>query len=219
MNGKVHSMTVAEEVARIFLIDDHPAVRKGLKLLLSQEAHIICGEAASSRETFEQIGASGAHMALLDLSLGDESGLELIAGIRESGISVLIYSMHEDADTIEKACTAGANGYVSKRETEDLLLVAVADLLAGNRHFSPRIAQALVNRVITAPQLKPESLLSERERQLLSMLGQGETNIDMAAAFGISVRTVETYFARVIVKLKLDGMKELRRFAIKQHRK
>lgn len=211
-------MTEAEQVARIFLIDDHPAVRKGLRLLLSQEAHIICGETGNAVETLEQIGTSGAHMALLDLSLGEESGLDLIGEIRALGIRVLIYSMHEDANTIEKACAAGAHGYVSKREAEDLLLAAVADLLAGNSHFSPRIAQSLANRVLTAPQLKKESLLSEREQQLLSMLGQGETNIGMAAVFGISVRTVETYFARIIVKLNLNGMKELRRFAIKNWR-
>jgi DNA-binding NarL/FixJ family response regulator len=210
-------MTAGQEGARIFLIDDHPAVRKGLRLLLSQEAHIICGEAESSEETRERIGTSGAHIALLDLSLGDESGLDLITEIRMQGISVLIYSMHEDADSIEKACAAGADGYVSKREKEDQLLLAVADLLSGNSHFSPRIAQALTSRVFIAPQKNPVSQLSTREQQLLTMLGQGETNIDMAAVFGISVRTIETYFARVIVKLGLGGMKELRRFAIKHY--
>ncbi len=205
----------AEKVAHIFLIDDHPAVRQGVKLLLSQESHIVCGEAENRFETLERIGSSGADMALLDLSLGAEGGLELIAGLGELGIAVLVYSMHEDADTIERAFAAGANGYVSKREVAEVLLTAVSDLLAGRRHVSPLVAQSLANRALSAPKANLETLLSEREQQVLTMLGQGESNADIAAAFFISVRTVETYCARIIDKLNLDGMKELRRYAIK----
>lgn len=210
-------MTDNVQAGNIFLIDDHPAVRKGLALLLTQEAHRICGEAGSAAETFQQIGRSGAGIALLDLSLGDESGLDLIQDICAFGIGVLIYSMHEDADTIQKARDAGALGYVSKREPEELLLLAVAELLAGRPYLSPRIASAMADsRAVTQP-MRPEALLSEREQQLLTMLGQGDGLQDMAAAFGISVRTVETYFCRIITKLELEGMRELRRFAIKSH--
>lgn len=205
----------AENVARIFLIDDHPAVLQGLKLLLSQESHIVCGGAKNRIETFERIGSSGADIALLDLSLGEESGLELIAGLRELGIAVLVYSMHEDSDTIEKAFAAGANGYVSKREVSEVLLTAVSDLLAGRRHVSPQVAQSLANRAISSPKVNRETVLSEREQQILTMLGQGEANSDIAAAFDIGLRTVETYYARIIDKLKLDGMKDLRRYAIR----
>ncbi len=205
----------AGKEARIFLIDDHPAVRQGLKLLLSLQSHIVCGEAGSMGETFDRIRSSAADVALLDLSLGEESGLDLIRGLRELGISVLVYSMYEDADTIEKAFAAGANGYVSKREVADRLLGAISDLLAGCRHVSPRAAQSLANRALSSPDENRESLLSERERQILSKLGQGESNTDIAAAFAISIRTVETYFARIIDKLNLDGMRELRRYAIR----
>ncbi|MDK9716484.1 MAG: response regulator transcription factor [Trichlorobacter sp.] len=208
-------MTDNVQAGNIFLIDDHPAVRKGLTLLLTQEAHTICGEAGNVADTFQQIGGSGAEIALLDLSLGDESGLDLIQDICALDIGVLIYSMHEDADTIQKARDTGALGYVSKREPEELLLLAVTELLAGRPYLSPRIAQAMADsRSFT----RPEVLLSEREQQLLGMLGQGDTNPDMAAAFGISGRTIETYFARIITKLNLEGMKDLRRFAIKNHR-
>lgn len=205
----------SEKAARIFLIDDHPAVRQGLELLLAQESHIACGEAGSCDEARERIGSSGADMALLDLSLGEVSGLELIAGLRERGIAVLVYSMHEDADTIEKAFANGANGYVTKRENADVLLAAVSDILAGRRHVSPRAAQSLANRLLSQPEATREALLSEREKQILSMLGQGESNAEIAAAFAISVRTVETYFSRIIVKLDLDSMRELRRYAIR----
>ena len=204
-----------KEGARIFLIDIHPAVRQGVKLLLSQESHIICGEAENRFETFEQIGSSSADIVLLDITLGEESGLELIAGLRELGIAVLVYSMREDADIIERAFVAGASGYVSKREESDVLLTAVSNLLAGRRHVSPRVAQSLANRAISSPEANLETLLSEREKQILSKLGQGESNLDIADSFCISVRTVETYHSRIIIKLNLDGMKELRRYAIR----
>lgn len=205
-------------VARIFLIDDHPAVRQGLKLLLSQEGHIVCGEAGSRVETFDRIGPSGADMTLLDISLGEESGLDLIAGLRALGITVLVYSMHEDAGTIEKAFSAGANGYVTKREMSDALLAAIADLRAGGRHVSPRAAQSLADRVLSSTKTDGTTALSEREQQVLAMLGRGESSADIAAACAISIRTVETYYGRIIEKLNLDGMKELRRHAIRSGR-
>lgn len=203
--------------ASIFLIDDHPAVRKGLKLLLTQESHLVCGEAGSTAEALALINQAGADIAFLDLSLGDESGLDLIPALDALGVGVLVYSMHEDGDTIRKARCAGALGYVSKREPEDILLVAVTELLAGGVYLSPRIAQALLVSPVAIPLPRQAVLLSEREQQLLTMLGQGDGLQDMAAAFGISVRTVETYCSRIITKLELEGMKELRRFAIKNH--
>lgn len=137
------------EMAHIFLIDDQSTVRRGLNQLLSQESHIVCGEAGNRNETFERIGSSGADMVVLDISLGYENGLELLPELREMGIAVLVFSMHEDADTISRAFAAGANGYVTKREIGGVLLAAVSDVLAGKRHISPRAAQSLASRVIS----------------------------------------------------------------------
>jgi DNA-binding NarL/FixJ family response regulator len=203
-----------ENVVQIFLIDDHPAVRDGLKLLFSGASYRVCGEAENSVEAFERIGASGAELAVLDLSLGDESGFDLIAGLCRLGIAVLVYSMHEDAATIEKSFRLGATGYVTKREKSDVLRLAVADVLAGKRYVSPRAAQSMTDRALSSSPVKQECLVSERERQVVALLGRGESNADIAAALAISIRTVETHFVRIIAKLKLDGMKELRRYAI-----
>ncbi len=202
--------------ASIFLIDDHPLVRRGLKQLLVQESHTICGEAGNRRETLDSIGSSGADIAFLDLSLGNESGLDLINDLQRRDIRVLVYSMHEDVETIEKSFAAGADGYVCKRELEDVLFNAVSDLLEGRRHVSPRAAQSLSDRILLEPEESAEQLLSERETEVLIMLGQGETNTDIAAALFISPRTLETYFYRMIEKLELKGVKELRRYAIKK---
>ena len=134
---------MASEGNRIFMIDDHPAVRQGLKLLLEQENYVVCGEAANSAEILERIESSCADLALLDISLGEENGLACIAELHRRGIPVLVYTMHEDADTIDKAFAAEANGYVSKREEPEVLLAAMSDVLAGKRHISPRAARSL----------------------------------------------------------------------------
>lgn len=202
-------------MARIFLIDDHPAVRHGLNVLLSEE-HEVCGEASCVVETLNRIETSSAEIAILDLSLGDESGLELINELHGRGMAVLVYSMHEDAKTIESAFAAGADGYVTKREVSSALLTAVSDLLAGIRHISPRAAQTLANSSLSPKNVEPK--LSERERQIIAMLGQGESNGDIAVALTISIRTVETYYTRIIEKLDLSGMKTLRRYAIQRLR-
>ncbi|HTF99735.1 MAG TPA: response regulator transcription factor [Nitrospirota bacterium] len=125
------------------MIDDHPAVRQGLKLLLEQEKYVVCGESSGIAETLARIDASCADLALLDISLGEENGLACIAELRRRGIPVLVYTMHEDADTIDRSFAAEANGYVSKREEPEVLLAAVSDVLAGNRHISPRAARSL----------------------------------------------------------------------------
>jgi len=205
----------AQKKAKIFLIDDHPMVRRGLKELLEQESHIICGEAKNRQETIGKIGSLTADIAFLDLSLGRESGLDLIEDLQKQGIRVLVYSMHEDVETIERAFGAGADGYVCKREIEEVLFQAVDDLMAGGRHVSPRVARSIANKSLFASKEPREQRLSERENDVLNRLGCGETKADIASALFISPRTVETYFYRIIEKLELTGMKQLRQYAIK----
>lgn len=200
---------------RVILADDHPAVRQGLALLFTQAGHTICAEAENRAETLALLSASRADIAIVDLSLGDESGLDLIADLRKRGVPVLTYSMHEDFETIEKAFGAGANGYVSKREASEVLLRAAQEILKGRRFISPRAAQSLASSVLPPQEVHGDVPLSERETQIMHMLGQGDSNTEIAASLAISVRTVESYYSRIIDKLGIDGMKELRKFAIR----
>lgn len=200
---------------RIILVDDHPAVRQGVALLLTQEGFVVCGEAESRAETREMLDGCRADIALVDLSLGDESGLDLVGDMKKRGIPVLIYSMHEDAGSIERAFTAGVSGYVTKRDLATELLEAVRDVLGGRRHISPRAAQSLARKLVSEPVTARDECLSERERQVLSMISQGDATVDIATTLAVSTRTVETYYARIMEKLGLDGMKALRRYAIR----
>lgn len=202
-------METAESAGvRVFLIDDHPAMRNGLCLLLAQAGHTVCGEAGSRAEVLERIGAAQADVALVDLSLAEESGLELLDVLAACDVATLIYSMHEDRASIGRALGRGAQGYVTKREVADVLLAAIGAVCAGERYISPRASQSLGDQGLAADGLSP------REEQIMAMLGRGETNDEIADTLGISAHTVQTYFARMIEKLALGGMKELRKRAI-----
>ncbi|MDP5238561.1 response regulator transcription factor [Uliginosibacterium sp. 31-16] len=201
--------------ARILLVDDHPAVRQGLSLLLAQDHHVVCGEAASLAETLSAITGVQADLALVDLSLGGETGFDLIGVLRARGIRVLVYSMHEDVVSIERGFRSGADGYLSKREESGVLRKGVLEVLAGRRFVSPRGAEVLGCRAALPNGTHRSEQLSEREVQILDALGAGQSLTEMANALTISVRTVESYCARIIEKLKLSGMKELRQYAIR----
>lgn len=207
------------EGASILLIEDHPTVRMGLSMLLSRDKHWICGEAGNRKELMTALTLlepDRPELALLDLSLGGEDGLDMIDILRTRSIPVLIYSMHEDEGTVKRALARGAQGYICKREPSSSLLTAVRDVLAGNRHISPLAAQNLSSLPDEAPQAPAASAngLSEREQQILDLLGQGDRVQEIADKLNISARTVETHCTRAIEKLNLNGMKALRRHAI-----
>ena len=197
--------------ARIFLVDDHPAVRHGLTRLLGDDAYDVCGEKGSLFETLESVLDAQADLVIVDLSLGEESGFDLIAELCMHKIPVLVYSMHEDVSSIDQSLRAGASGYVSKREESDVLSLAVQMLLNKQRYVSPYAAKVLAD----SGNARNDAQLSEREQQIMAQLAEGRGPSDVADALSISVRTVESYCSRIIDKLALSGMKELRLFAIR----
>jgi len=207
------------EGASILLIDDHPAVREGLAMILLRDHHRVCGEAGSRADLLAwlaQLSADRAQLALLDLSLDEESGFDLIDDLARHAIPVLVYSMLEDADTIKKAYALGARGFVCKREASNELLGAIRDVLAGRHYLSPFVAQRLSEPDRSAP--LEDDVLSERERQVMTMLGDGDSYAEIANQLGVGTRTVETHCERAIEKLGLRGMKALRRRAIQDRR-
>lgn len=204
--------------AVILLIDDHPAVRQGVRLLLSLDSGYVCFEADSRKGAVSLMELNRVDLALLDISLGEENGLDLIGEIREHGVGVIVYSMYEDLAVIENAFNAGAMGYVTKREPSEILQQAVAVVLGGERYVSPRCRSSLASMILPGEVGVRETQLSEREKQVIRMLGYGGSSTEIADELSISRRTVESYFARIIEKLKLDGMRELRRHAIRMYK-
>lgn len=200
---------------RVFLVDDHPVMRGGLSVLLRQSGHVVCGEAGNRSELLARLDDARAAVALVDLSLAEESGLDLVDDLTARGVPTLIYSMHGDRRSIERAFGRGARGYVTKREVEDILMEAIRAVAAGRRYASPEAMRSLAERVL-APDTGGEAALSQREEQILDGLGRGETSDELGRALNISFHTVETYYGRLIRKLGLSGMKELRKFAIRR---
>jgi two-component system, NarL family, invasion response regulator UvrY len=199
---------------RIFLVDDHPAVRQGLSLLLSGEGLAVCGEAANREQTLRHLDAAEPGLVLVDLNLGGESGLELVRELHAAGVKTLVYSMHDDARSIESAFASGAQGYVTKREMVSTLLEGVRSVLKGQRYVSPAAAQVLAEKLIAGQGRTDVDCLSERELAIFKCSGLGYSTAEIAELMCISPRTVESYYARIVEKLRLDGIKSMRRLAI-----
>lgn len=205
--------TPSLEGIRIFLVDDHPAVREGLQILLSRYGITVCGEAGDCSGAVAGIAAQRPDLALVDLSLCNESGLELLKLLRPSGLKMLVYTMHDDARQIRAALSAGASGYVTKRELTETLREAIAAVLAGTSYLSP-VAAAAFQVGLSDDTADKIQKLSPREFDIFRRIGNGDSATDISAALQISISTIETNFARIIAKLELSGTKELRRLAI-----
>jgi len=204
---------------KVLLVDDHPAVRQGLALLLVPEGIVVAGQADCMAEALEAAQAASPDVALVDISLADgEDGLAVAAELHRREIPVLVYSMHDDARHVQRALAAGALGYVTKREGNLVLVEAIRQVAAGRRFLSLRAATVLAQHVSMPPEQGGHRVLSSQERQVYELLGRGEGTIEIAAAMDISTRTVESYYARIQNKLDFPGMLELRRHAIKHCR-
>lgn len=197
---------------RVFLVDDHPLVCQGIAAVLSQAGFIICGTACSGSKTLEHPQLTSADIAIVDLALGEEDGLKLIPSLRAHGVRVLVYTMYEEPSRVTGSLEAGATGYVTKREVGQYLVEAVRDVLDGKLFLSPRAAAGLAKQAVSRDVDSPS--LSKQQQVVYQLLGEGASSAEIAAELNVSPRTVESYCARMIEKLGLNGMKELRRQAI-----
>jgi len=207
------------EPIRVLLIDDHPAVRQGLALLLNAEGISVCAEADGRDEAVAHVKAQRPDLAIVDLSLDGEDGLGVISELQRHRVPALVYSMHHDALHVGGAFAAGALGYVTKREFDEVLLQGIREIAAGRRFASPKAAAALAENLAAAPSADGVGKLSAKERKVYELLGQGEGTFEIAAALRVSTHTVESYYERIKLKLGLNGMQELRRRAIEHHQK
>jgi len=203
----------------VLVVDDHPAVRAGLSLLVSSQGLETCGEAAGRQEALTHTDQRRPDLAIVDLSLDGEDGLLLVTDMVERRVPVLVYSMHSDADHVQDALAAGALGYVTKSEIRDVLMEGIREVRSGRRFVSPRAASALAERLAGRPTEDPVETLSSKEREVFRRLGTGDGTLEIAAGMRISTHTVESYYARIQLKLGVQGMYELRHRAIETHRR
>jgi DNA-binding NarL/FixJ family response regulator len=204
---------------RIFLVDDHPLVREGLANLINQQDDLaVCGEAEDSAGAMAGIAESQPNVALIDISLKNESGLELVKKLEERFplVALIVLSMHEEALYAERSLRAGAKGYVMKRETTKNVLTAIRRVLAGDVYVSERVVTAMAKRMGSRKAAaEPVERLSDRELEIFRLLGQGRTTSQIAEDLHLSLKTVQAYCARAKEKFGVNSLSELLRAAIR----
>ncbi len=206
---------------RIFLVDDHPLVREWLTNLINQQPDLaVCGEAENAPRARQGIMSLKPDIAIVDISLKDSSGIELIKDLKLSlpGTAVLVLSMHEESHYAERALRAGARGYIMKRETTRKVISAIRQVLAGGVYISEEIATTLAAQFVSGKaqsQKTPVEQLSDRELEVFELLGQGRGTRQIAESLRVSVKTVQAYCARIKEKLNLASATELLREAVR----
>lgn len=210
----------AVERRRVFLVDDHPMVRERLAQMIDQQPDLmVCGEACDVVEALEGIGQLKPDIAILDLSLRASSGLDLLKDLKARGlhVPVLVLSMHEEELYAERVLRAGAMGYVSKQESTRNILLAIRRVLDGGIHISEGISSTLVRRMVGGLSIgsnSPISRLADRELEVFQLIGRGCGTRKIAESLGLSVKTIESYKARIKEKLNLDDGVQLLQRAI-----
>jgi len=202
-------MESGPEPIRVVLVEDHPVLRLGLRRILDHDGIQVCGEADSIATGIQAVATHRPDLALVDLALGQEDGAELVRQLAKGNpdLRILVYSGFQDATHVERSLQAGAMAYVTKGETYDLLALAIRECAAGRRYLSPIAKRLLLDSPYVGELL---TTLSLKEQQVYKLLGQGVSTSEIAAQMDLSPRTVETYFARIQIKLGLSGMRELK---------
>src|SRR5256885_1240812 len=209
----------AEKTRRIVIVDDHPLFRKGLEQLIhsSGDAFHICGEAGDAGEGISAIRQLKPDLAIVDLSLPGANGIELVKNIRAEfpKLPVLILSMHDESLYALRALRAGAQGYVMKQEALENVIVAIREVLAGRPYLSSEMSAKLITNFANGSnQASPTDKLSDRELEILELIGKGRDVREIAKALHISAKTVETHRAHIKEKLNLKNARQVTRFAV-----
>ena len=223
MKNKKQDITPKDKT-RIFLVDDHHIVRMGLAQLINQEADLmVCGEADSSEEAAVGIAKLIPDIAVVDISLGEDDGVELIKriGVLHPEVKILVLSMHDEDIYAERALRAGAGGYIMKREAAETVITAIRKVLRGDIYLSGTMSERLLGRIFHGTPTAGLHVgdLSNRELEVFELIGIGWSTKEIAERLGLSVKTVETYREKLKIKLKLKDSSELLRQAIRWMKK
>ena len=206
---------------RVFVVDDHPIVRHGFAQLLALEPDLeLCGQAADARAAVAAITAAEPGVVIVDVSLGDASGIDLIGEIKQRlpRAAVLVVSMHDEQLYAERSLRAGAGGYVMKHEAPTAIVRAIRTVAAGGIFVSEAMSARLLQRLAARGGPGDESplgALSNRELHVLELIGRGLGTREIAELLHISIKTVESYRARLKEKMNLRSGIELTRFAVR----
>lgn len=206
----------------ILLVDDHPMIRRGIADLINAESDLmVCGEAATMQETMGLMQKLKPALVIVDVSLSGNNGIELMKNLstRWPEVPILAYSMHDEAIYAERALRAGAKGYVMKQSEPEALLEGIRQVLKGKIFLSDVMSERLLGRLVragasTEVAASPIEKLSDRELEVLELLGKGMRTSEIADKLCLSIKTIETYREHLKQKLNLGSGQELLRYAI-----
>ncbi len=204
---------------KVLLADDHKIVREGLRRIIEESGDMeVVAEASDGSEAIGQVMEIRPDVAVIDISMPGMDGLEVVSRLKDYApeVPVLILTMHDEAQYVVRAVETGAMGYVTKQSAPEQLVDAVKKVCSGGRYLTEAASEALALRLVRGGRFKSGAeSLSTRELQVLRKLALGSTNHEIADAYHISVKTVDTYRARILKKLNLRNNAELSGFAIK----
>jgi Response regulator containing a CheY-like receiver domain and an HTH DNA-binding domain len=205
---------------RIFLVDDHPVTREGVRVLIDQEPDlVVCGQADSAPAALQLIQRLKPDLAVVDITLKTTSGIELMKNVKAllPDLPVLIMSMHDESLYAERALRAGAKGYVMKHEASDRILTAIRSVLAGDLYLSEKMKEKMLHRLVRSRKNEVVftiDTLSDREMEVFQLIGNGFGTRQIADKLNLSVKTIDSYREHLKLKLRLEKGSDLVRHAI-----
>ena len=204
---------------KVLVVDDSPLFRRGVKDLVNEGFHgAKIGEAGNAFEMLELLRQKSWDIAVLDISMPGMNGLDALKQAKQEfpKLPVLILSMYPEQQYAIRMIKAGADGYLTKSSAPEELVKAITKVRSGGKYVSPSLAEALATTVKTGAAKEPHELLSDREYQVLCLIGSGQTVGDIAGRTNLSVSTISTYRARILEKMRMKTNAQLTRYVIQQ---
>lgn len=204
------------KMLRVMIVDDHAIVRQGLKLIISAwNNQVVFKEIASGREAISIVSTAKFDLVLLDIGLSDTHGIDVLKHIINvrPDMGVIMLSMHPEEFYALRALKAGASGYLTKSCDTSELIDAIENVCSGRKYITPAVVKLMVDDLNRSKDSLPHEVLSDREYQILCMIGQGKRVKDIADNLGLSAKSVSTYRNRVLHKLKMQNNEQLSSYA------
>ncbi len=209
----------SSEKRAIFVVDDHPLMRQGLTQLINAEPDLfVCGEAEDAPRALNGISIKQPDLVIVDISLQGNNGIELTKSIKAlyKNLRIMVLSMHDEHIYAQRVLRAGANAYVMKQEPPDRVISAIRRTLMGDIYVSEKVGAQILHQIVNgrASAGSPIDHLSDRELEIIQLIGEGRTTREIAASLNVSVKTVESHRAHIKEKLNLRSGAELVQYCV-----
>lgn len=208
---------------RLLIADDHQLMRQGLRALIEKEAGMtVVAETANGKETIAQVAQTHPHVVIMDVTMPDLNGIEATRRIKKANkkVRIVALSAHSDRHFVAEMLRAGASAYILKQTAYEELIRAVRAVMEGETYLSPAVTQGVVDSLVSSLPKSGENpafaSLTQKEREVLQRVAEGQSTKEIAAALSVSVKTIETHRSHIMDKLKLHSIAQLTKYAIRE---